>query len=89
MAQFNLHDMSADRNDDTYCSSWKRLYQEAVWETDRGKIRIRITHAQIAVLKRSTELVSRPAGREHQELNDAWRFLHLLESEAMKEQEIT
>ena len=60
---------------------WKRLYQGALFETDSVKMRARIVDAQIAVLRRSTELVGRSPSREHQELEDAWRFLHLLGSE--------
>lgn len=57
----------------------------AILETDSVKIRARIIDAQSAVLKRSTELVCRAPCREHQELEDAWRFLHLLGSELSAE----
>jgi len=60
---------------------WKQLYQGALFETDSVTIRARIIDAQIAVLRRSTELVGRSPCREHQELEDAWRFLYLLGSE--------
>ena len=89
MAQINLSQMGADReDDDAYCFDWKRLYQGALFETDPGKSRGRIVDAQIAVLKRATALVGRPLCREHQDLDDAWRFLYLLEREPSNEQEV-
>ena len=68
----NSDDAAAPRFD------WKRLYQGALFETDSVKLRARIVDAQIAVLRRSAELVGRPPCREHRELEDAWRFLYLL-----------
>jgi len=81
MAQINLSETGIARKNDSYRFEWKRLYQGALFETDPGKIRVRIVDAEIAVLKRGAELVGHPLGREHQELDDAWRFLHLLERE--------
>jgi len=85
----NLLEMDAGRKDNAYCLDWKRLYHGALFETDASKTRARIVDAQIAVLKRATELIGRPCCREHQELDDAWRFLHLLEKEPSTEQEVS
>ena len=88
MAQINLSNTSTARDDNPSHPDWKRVYQGALFETDPGKIRARIFEAQFAVLKRSTELVGRPLGREHQDLDDAWRVLHRLESESSNTDEV-
>ena len=80
MAKINLSDTSASRNGNASDLDWKRVYQKALFETDLGKIRARVLEAQFAVLKRSTELVGRPLGREHHDLDDAWRVLYRLQS---------
>jgi hypothetical protein len=85
MTQLNLSENSAVRDDAASRFHWKQLYQGALLETDPRKIRARMVEAQIAVLKRSTEILSRPLCREHRELDDAWRFLHLLERDVSSE----
>ena len=82
MAQINLSNTSAARNGNTSDFDWKRVYQKALFETDLGKIRARVFEAQFAVLKRSTELVGRPLGREPHDLDEAWRVLYRLENES-------
>ena len=81
MAETNFSPPSLAGDDGAPSFDWKRLYKGALFETDSSKLRGRIIDAQIAVLGRSTELVGRPRSREHQELEDAWRFLYLLQSE--------
>ena len=88
MTQTNLSENGAIWEDNASYSDWKRLYQAALLEVDAAKIRARIADAQIAILKRATELVARSACREHQELDDALRFLRLLENEASSEREV-
>ena len=61
---------------------WKGVYQTALSETDPAMIQERIVAAQIAILKRGISLLASPSCREHQELNDAMRFLRLLQNEA-------
>ena len=79
MSEANLLQTASSSDDAAPRFDWKRLYQGALFETDSVKLRARIVDAQIAVLRRSTELVGRPPCREHRDLEDAWRFLHLLE----------
>jgi hypothetical protein len=62
---------------------WKVLYQTALFETDPAKIQERIVDAQIAILKRGHKLLASPWCREHQELDDALRFLRLLQNETL------
>jgi|KBSMisStaDraftv2_1062788.scaffolds.fasta_scaffold35409_4 hypothetical protein len=88
MAKINLSDTSTPRNGNASDPDWKRVYQKALFETDLTKIRARIFDAQFAVLKRSTELVGRPLGREHHDLDDAWRVLYRLESESFSKDEV-
>ena len=66
---------------------WKVVYQTALFETDPAKIQERIVDAQIAILKRGHKLLASPWGREHQELDDALRFLRLLQNEATEKRE--
>ena len=72
-------------NSDTSSFDWKTVYQLALLETDPAKIQARIVDAQIAILKRGDKLLASPRGREHQELEDALRFLGLLENETSAE----
>jgi hypothetical protein len=69
-------------NGDTHCFDWRVVYQLALFETDPTKIQERVVDAQIAILKRAYKLLSLPLCREHQELNDALRFLRLLQDES-------
>jgi hypothetical protein len=61
------------------------VYQLALLETDPAKIQARIVDAQIAILKRGDKLLASPRGREHQELEDALRFLDRLQNETSAE----
>ena len=88
MTQTNLSEKGAIWDDNASCSDWKRFYQAALLEVDTTKIRPRIVDAQIAILKRATELVARSSCREHQELDIALRFLRLLENETATEREV-
>ena len=88
MAQNNLLEIGTARDDDAACSDSKRAYQDALSETDPDKIKARTFDAQIAVLKRGTELAAHPFGREYQELDDAWRVLYRLESEFLNKEKV-
>jgi len=88
MAQINLSNTSAARNGNTSDFDWKWVYQKALVVTDPGKIRARVFEAQFAVLKRSTELVGRPLGREPHDLDEAWRVLYRLENESLDKDEV-
>ena len=74
-------------NGDTSSSDWKVAYQTALFETDPAKIQERIVDAQIAILKRGHKLLASARCREHQELDDALRFLRLLQNEDLGERE--
>lgn len=74
-------------NGDTSSSDWRLVYQLALLETDPAKIQTRIVDAQIAILKRGHKLLASPRGREHQDLDDALRFLGLLQNETSAEPE--
>ena len=74
-------------NGDLSSFDWKVAYQTALFETDPAKIQERIVDAQVAILKRGHRLAASASCREHQELDDALRFLGLLQNEALGERE--
>ena len=77
------HTAQATWNGDMSSFDWKVVYQTALLETDPAKIQELIVDAQIAILKRGHELLASPWCREHQELDDALRFLRLLQNETL------
>ena len=81
------HSSQATWNGDTSSFDWRVVYQLALFETDPAKIQERIIDAQIAILKRGHKLLASPWGREHQELDDALRFLRLLQNETSGKRE--
>jgi hypothetical protein len=70
---------------DLSCFDWRVVYQIALFETDPAKIQERIVDAQIAILQRGHKLLASPRCRERQELDDALRFLRLLQNEPSPE----
>jgi hypothetical protein len=74
-------------NGDMSSFDWKVVYQTALFETDPARIQERIVDAQIAILKREHKLAASPWCREQQDLDDALRFLALLQNEALRERE--
>ena len=88
MVRTKLSNTGAARSENASDLDWKQSYQKALFETDLSKIRTRLLEAQFAVLKRSTELVGRPLGREHYDLDDAWHVLYRLQSESLNKDEV-
>ena len=64
---------------------WERLYHKAILETDREKTLGNIAAAHKAIIDRIEELLSKPACGEHTTLNEALRFLRLLEENSAKQ----
>ena len=72
-------------NDGTPHLHWERLYHKAILETDREKTLENIAAAHKAIIDRIEELLSKPACGEHTTLNEALRFLRLLEKNSAKQ----
>lgn len=66
-------------------TNWKELYQNAMLETDPAKMPQRFAKAQRAVLDRVEELHTKPVCDENRLLQDALRFLHILQDEVSAE----
>jgi len=60
---------------------WKNLYQSALLEPEPAKMMGRIADARTAILDRMAELKTCPSCDEVRALNDALRFLHILQKE--------
>ena len=60
---------------------WKKLYQFALLETEPATIMGRIADARTAILDRKAELETCHSCDEVRALNDALRFLHILQKE--------
>jgi hypothetical protein len=79
------HSSQANWNGDVSSLDWRVVYQIALFETDPAKIQERIVDAQIAILKRGHKLLASPWCPEHQELDDALRYLRRLQNETSAE----
>ena len=60
-------------------NGWLQLYQVALSENDPTKIRDRIAEARHAILDRMEDLLTSPCTAEHHALNNAFRFLCILQ----------
>ena len=66
---------------------WKKLYMAALFEEDREQLARRISQARSAAIKRSRELFQqdpRECNEERNALNNALRFLDLIEATSRK-----
>jgi hypothetical protein len=61
-------------------TSWKQVYQDAIFELDHGHLKAKVDAARSAIEQRIAELVARGGThREYLELGDAMRTLMYLE----------
>ena len=67
-------------------SNWKELYSRAMLQTNETKMRRQVDDARNAVLDRIEEILTKPASDEHKSLNDALRFLQVLQNEISAKQ---
>jgi hypothetical protein len=72
--------MNAASRKDSDASSWKDLYQAAIYEPDLKKLPERIAEAETALVIRARELLyaSEDDGEEQESVNDAMYILHAL-----------
>jgi hypothetical protein len=67
------------RSDAHQLSKWRKLYLAALFETDRSRLPIRISHAERALIERERELFTAESGPEEKTaVNNALHALQAL-----------
>jgi hypothetical protein len=69
----------------TSSTGGKQRYHSALLETDSAELPRRVAGAHTAIRNRLQELLSHPSCEEKMALEDATRFLCILEEEALEE----
>jgi hypothetical protein len=62
-----------------FTARWKQLYAAAVLELDDAKLPDRIAQARAAISDRAADSLISPSDEERRALNDALRFLQVIE----------